>query len=266
MLSADPIQGLIARCLLSPRLLQQFVMGASPHALQIAPAEVCALDAEDWIRVQKFQAFIIKVKHNALRGVLPNTFRLLSIAGLELQFFMYFAQAYTAARQAGPLPLRRHLDIFGPALAAFLSEATTPESLDLMMEMFDHERLLYELPLVAMAESEEKGRAAERSSVIAQRRFDVVALSEDLRTMRSGSSVRQRTHYLLYQSSHADGTTRLREVDTVTAIIVSQLLAGRSDAEIAQHMSQTLQKVVTSEEISQFSRDVIDAGIVVDSS
>lgn len=266
-MSPDQTQALVAKCLVDPTFLAQVVNAAALAELSDVTSEFAAVKefgAEERQRLQQFQGFITKVKHNALRRVLPNTFRLLSSAGLELRFFMHFAKAYIIARQAGPLPCAEHLDLLGPALAAFLGDTADVDACILTMEMFEHERTLHDLPLGAAAAPANTRWVAIGNCVVVQRHFDVVALAEELQTGHSSVCPRRRTHYLLYQALPADATTRIREVDMPTALILNQLLAGRSEADVAQQMSATIGRVVTAEEIGVFANEAIDAGIIAD--
>lgn len=268
MISPDQAQALVAKCLVDPIFLAKVVGAGSlaePPDVTFESVAAQVLGVEECRRLQHFQGFITKVKHNALRRVLPNTFRLLADAGLELRFFVRFAEAYTIARQAGPLPCARHLDLLAPALAAFLSDTAEAEACALTMEMFEHERMLHELPLGAADAAADTRWAWNGNCVVAQRRFDVVALAEELRTGHCSASPRRRRHYLLYQAVAPDATTRIREVDMLTALILSQLLAGRSAPAIAQHVSATIDRVVGADEIGVFVKEAIDAGILASS-
>ncbi len=265
MMGPDQAQTLIAKCLVEPSFLAQVVGAATlaePPDVDSKFAAVQVLSAEECRRLQLFLGFITKVKHNALRRVLPNTFRLLAYAGLELRFFVHFAEGYATARQAGPLPCAEHLDLLEPALAKFLAETTDAEACALMMEMFEHERMLHELPLGAAADAADTHRFWNGKCAVVERRFDVVALAEELKTGHRSASPHRRSNYLLYQAVPADAMTRIREVDMLTALIVSQLLAGRSAAAIAQHVSSTIDRVVSADEIGVFVKEAIDAGIV----
>ena len=77
---------------------------SDPASIENSPDCLSCFSLEQYSEIKKLQAFIIKVKHTAIRRELPCTFRLLGQAQLELPFFCAFAPAYLAARRAGLFP------------------------------------------------------------------------------------------------------------------------------------------------------------------
>lgn len=264
MISADQTQALVAKCLSDPLFLARVTGAAAVSEYPSTAAESVAaqvLGSDQCRRLRQFQGFITKVKHNSLRRVLPCTFRLLSNTGLELQFFTLFAGAYTVARQAGPLPTARHLDLLVPALESFLMNAPVQES-TLIAEMLDHERLLHELPLAANDSPANALVVWNGRCVIVHRRFDLVDIANELKRGRVVMDPQESSHYLLYQAASAGDKVNIREIDMLTALIFNQLFAARSFSAIAQKLSATIDRVVTEGEIHAFVQEAIDAGII----
>jgi hypothetical protein len=119
---------LIARWRDEPELLLRY---------GVEPAEV-DLDA-----LWKFAGLTIKVRHNALRDDLPLTFRLMSVAGIEIDLFA----AYAGERAARGARLARTTEERTLDLIAFLAgwlDRTEPVHA-LLWDIIRHERALAQL-------------------------------------------------------------------------------------------------------------------------
>jgi hypothetical protein len=104
---ASQVHAIIAAGLENPTLLSRW--RSEPELLR-----KCGVDPDtvDLDALWKFAGLSAKVKHNGLRGHLPSTFRLLNVAGLEIEVFASYAtfQAGQGKRYA-PSPEGRGDDL-----------------------------------------------------------------------------------------------------------------------------------------------------------
>jgi hypothetical protein len=250
-LNPDPVHAMVARCLVDP--FPQGIMPAAPPSLS----------AEQYEQVRKVQAFIIKVKHNALRRVLPCTFRLLSLARLELRFFLSFASTYIAARRAGPLPVAQHLACLVPALETFLDQTDEP-GCPLIREMLSHECALHGVS-VRSEDCLQDGLVSWKGScILMQRRFDVAAIAAQLERDPLSIELRHtgRRHHLLYQSRNLCETASVREVDMLTALIFRHSANAGSMTTLAANLSRMAACAIDEGMIGHALEQALHAGIV----
>lgn len=85
-MKASSVHAVIAAGLNSPELITRWQQ--DPDQLR-----ACGVEAEsfDFEALQKFAGLTAKVRHNGLRLDLPLTFRLLNVAGLEIELFSAYA-------------------------------------------------------------------------------------------------------------------------------------------------------------------------------
>jgi hypothetical protein len=107
---ASQVHAVIAAGLENPALLARWRQ--EPNLLR-----QCGVDPEgvDLDALWKFAGLTTKVRHNGLRGDLPLTFRLLNVAGLEIEVFASYAsfQAYEGRQYASTAEERsRDLSLF----------------------------------------------------------------------------------------------------------------------------------------------------------
>src|ERR1051325_1267801 len=93
---AGQVHAVIAAGLKEPGLLARWKQ--EPETLRECGVDPDAIDLE---ALWKFAGLTTKVKHNGLRADLPLTFRLLNIAGLEIEIFGAYA-AFHAGKSFGP--------------------------------------------------------------------------------------------------------------------------------------------------------------------
>jgi len=142
----DHIQAMAARCLVDADFLStifqrlQGLPGGSPDARDAAQL----FEMENLERIALFQAFIVKVKHNGVRDVLPLTFRLLSAAGEELAFYRGYAASYLSVRAAGPLELANQVELMAEHLGRFAKRCPNPAAANLD-DVLAHELQMWRL-------------------------------------------------------------------------------------------------------------------------
>jgi hypothetical protein len=93
---AGQVHAVIAACLKEPGLLARWKQ--EPETLRECGVDPDAIDLE---ALWKFAGLTTKVRHNGLRADLPLTFRLLNIAGLEIEVFGAYASSH-AGKSFGP--------------------------------------------------------------------------------------------------------------------------------------------------------------------
>ena len=135
----DNVQAFVARCLVDPPFLSAAMQnddGSGRGAI--------LFDRSELDRLALFQAFIVKVKHNGVRDVLPITFRMLAALGEELAFYRFHAAEYLAIRAAGPLPLQRQVQLMTDSLRRYLggSKATAQRALS---DVVTHELTIWRM-------------------------------------------------------------------------------------------------------------------------
>jgi hypothetical protein len=125
---------LIARWRHEPELLRGY---------GVEPAEV-DLDA-----LWKFAGLTIKVRHNGLRDDLPLTFRLMSVAGIEIDLFAAYAGARAAAgARLAPTTEGRTLELIA-FLAGWLDRDDPVHAL--LWDVIRHERAVAQLARATLA-------------------------------------------------------------------------------------------------------------------
>jgi hypothetical protein len=143
-MSAQRIHTLVAAGVDNPALIARW--RAEPELLRghgVEPSQV-DLDA-----LWRFAGLTVKVRHNALREELPASFRLMNIAGLEIELFASYAseRAAQGARLA-PTTEGRTLDLLG-FLEGWLDRDNTAHAL--LWDLIRHERALGRLARTAPA-------------------------------------------------------------------------------------------------------------------
>lgn len=102
-MTARRVHAVLAAGVRSPHLIDRW--RADPEALQAYGIEPASIDLP---ALWKFSGFTTKVRHNGVRNLLPMSFRLMSAAGLEIDFFASYA-SFNAAHghtYSGPLDER----------------------------------------------------------------------------------------------------------------------------------------------------------------
>jgi hypothetical protein len=104
-MSASQVHAVIAAGLKEPGLIARWKQ--EPEMLRQCGVDPDAIDLEALL---KFAGLTTKVRHNGLRGDIPLTFRLLNIAGLEIEVFRAYA-IFHAGKSFGPTVQERIDDL-----------------------------------------------------------------------------------------------------------------------------------------------------------
>lgn len=160
--------------------------------------------------LMKVQAFIIKVKHAAIKRETPCTFRLLAEAGIELAFFQFFARDYLAARRSGPLPRLPHLALLRHAFRRFQDGG------ELIPAMFEHEYALCTDLATHSARLPDGAFIFEGACVLASSDHDLPAICNQ----QGSAAVHRGRHYFLYQQTDSQAATRVLELDALSAAVL----------------------------------------------
>lgn len=189
---------------------------------------------EQYQQLKCLQAFIVKVKHAAIRREAPCAFRLLAGAGLELRFFMFFADDYLAARNSGPLPALSHMIMLQHAFRRF--QVNGDASRVLVADMF-----ALEFGLRAMLDTHPDCLGAgacrfEIPSVLVSSRYDLLAIrnAPDINAAAGRPGARR---YVLCQRSADMAATRLFELDALSAQVVHANAGVATSQELAAKLS-----------------------------
>lgn len=138
-MNADDVQAFVARCLTCPGFLST-TQGHIGNAPSMSPA----FSSKQLEQIGLFQAFIVKVKHNGIRDVLPLTFRMLPALGEEMAFYRSYADEYLAIRADGPLSIPHQVSLFAEHLTRYLDGRSSRQSAALR-DMLSHELAIWEL-------------------------------------------------------------------------------------------------------------------------
>lgn len=143
-MNARRIHAVLAAGVENPALIARW--RAEPELLRghgVEPSQV-DLDA-----LWKFAGLTVKVRHNALREELPASFRLMSIAGIEIELFATYASERAAqGAKLAPTTEGRTLDLLG-FLEGWLDRENTAHAL--LWDLIRHERALGRLAKTAPA-------------------------------------------------------------------------------------------------------------------
>jgi hypothetical protein len=94
--SARRVHAVLAAIMADPALLERW--RRDPASLSETGLEPADLDLE---KIRRFAGLVTKVRQNDLRLELPNTFKLLDIAGLSIELFAAYAKPAADLRTAG---------------------------------------------------------------------------------------------------------------------------------------------------------------------
>lgn len=151
-MNARRVHAVLAAAVQSPDLIPRWQ--AEPHLLAQLGIEPQSLDLQG---LWKFAGLTVKVRHNGVRQILPLTFRLLSLAGLEIDLFAAYAahRATTGQRLAAATHER------ASELRDFLEEWLDRDRVvhALVWDIVRHEQTLNQLGLEAPTVHQPRGRA-----------------------------------------------------------------------------------------------------------
>jgi hypothetical protein len=143
-MTAARLHAVVSAGIANPALIARW--RSDPELLRGHGIEPSALDLD---ALWKFAALTIKVRHNALRDELPATFRLISLAGLEIELFTAYAIDLATRRASfAPTAEGRTLD-----LLVFLEGWIDHDNWNhiLLWDLIRHERAMGRLARTAPA-------------------------------------------------------------------------------------------------------------------
>ena len=235
----DDVQTVVARCLADPMYLEQARKGTEGAPADVTRAAV-VLGSQVLERLALVRGMMTKVKHNALKQVVPHTMRLLDQLGLELAYFTWVSVPYVQRRSLGPISTPEFLDFSSEQLERFLTEKRVPE-MDAVLDMLAHEALLWDLvnteivrlPLGGDHSLIWRGR-------LELRRFstDVLALSDGLRqgVFNPAMTASVDLHTVGYWRPDHSDRAQAFEVQPHAAVIFSLVDGKRGPIEVAAQL------------------------------
>lgn len=201
-------------------------------AAAIIPKSDSDFDPADYLTLAKLQAFIIKVKHAAIRRETPCAFRLLSEAGMELQFFGDWAPQYLVARRAGPIPPPRHLLLLSGAFQRFCAAAGAEYAV--IADMFEHEFALCSACGVHPSRLRNGAFVFDGLCILTSTCHDLPAIARH--DVPLDGVTLERRRYLLYQHTPAMASARVLELDAVSALVARAASDGADLDGIARQL------------------------------
>jgi hypothetical protein len=248
----DQVQAWIAKCLTDPAFLRGMLHPSRTRGgSSTTPFDPVRdrLGEETLQQIERFSAFITKVKHNGLRRTIPKTMGLLAAEGLELTFFINFAPVYACERQKGSLPVGHHLDLFENALQLFVQQLPEKRR-NQILETFDHEATIFRLPL-----SEQRLRGSlvtwKTPWQISQRQFAAPPPSP---------SPPCQPYFVLYTIGPT-GQVLIRELNALTAYLFRSFFRAPTFSDIASDLSAAIGQPITREAVVQCAREGEDKGL-----
>lgn len=146
-MNAALVHAVIAGGVHDPRRLAEWA--ADPQALRVLGLDPASLDLQ---ALRHFSGLALKVRHNGLRDSYPQSFRLLDVAGLEIEVFADYALAH-ATTQA---PLAASNEARAQALVDFIQRWHDPRRAThaLLWDLLRHEQALAQLVHTGAATAE----------------------------------------------------------------------------------------------------------------
>jgi hypothetical protein len=233
----DRVQAFVARCLVDPSFLSTAL--DDPAGLDHATPRL--FDESDLGRIALFQAFIVKVKHNGVRNILPLVFRMLPAVGQELAFYRSYAASYLAIRADGPLPVARQVQVMTEHLRRYLEQCTNPASAA-VADLLTHELTIWRMHSGGPVPQPEPADGA----IVWRGRMELKFYDTDLsracaalmaKTFDPGQDLAEREQTLAYWRPEHGETVEFFEIDELTAMLFS-MVDGRSTLEgIAEQLA-----------------------------
>jgi hypothetical protein len=241
-MTASRVHAVIAAGLANPELLARWQR--QPDLLRSYGVDPANLDlATLW----KFAGLTVKVRHNGLRGDLPLTFRLMNVAGLEIEVFASYAafRASQGGRYAETSDARTR------DLLAFLEHWLDLDRREhaLLWDLIRHELALTRLsrlPATAPVPPTEKPPAPPRASSVPRVCGEVVlhVMRCDPRAVASTlhersprlSEVSLGTFHFCYWRSGAAPEIRILQLDELGFYLLSLANGRHSTADLSQQL------------------------------
>lgn len=241
-MGAAQVQAAIAAGLAHPELLARW--RAQPERLRPHGVDPEALDLT---ALWKFAGLALKVRHNGLRGDLPWTFRLLDVAGREIDVFA----SYASFRASGTTPLGDTAEARTRDLLVFLEQWLDFDRRDhaLLWDMIRHEATVARLGQLAMPASTptvDGPAVAPSPSSVPRRRGEAM-----LHVMRSdpravASMLREKaprldhvalgTFHFAYARTTAAPDIHILELDELGFYLISVVDGRRSVADVSEQL------------------------------
>lgn len=244
-MSARQVHAVLAAGVEDPRLIARW--RDEPQALLrhgVAP------EAIDLAALWKFAGLTVKVRHNGLRADLPLTFRLMNVAGVEIELFASYA-SFRAARGEG---YAATTDARTRDLVDFLARWVDPgrRGHTLLWDLIRHEHALAQLTRMAgppaAADAAQQRPASRRPTgasvprvrghiILHEMRSDPRKV-EDLLRQRSPplAQVRLGSHRFCYWRPESASEIRILELDEFGYCALSLADGARSANELARAM------------------------------
>jgi len=239
-MSTGTVNTLIARCMVDPEFLALLSSDrdAALRGYDLNDRTRSDFAALDIRRVIGLAAVITKVQNNGLWQWIPNTRALTVRYGLEQELFAAFHREHQALR-AGPRTrdeqTRRFFDFLGHALEEWI-----PEETPALRDVFQHERLLWELRTIVACGTDTLVCASGAPAPNGGLRVGFFSSSphETIAAIRAErfipANVRSAPQWLVYHADIAAQTVRTLEVDEVTGRVLALADGTRSIAAIAR--------------------------------
>jgi hypothetical protein len=254
----DHIQALIARCL------------TEPDVLPALPDDANGLDAASLQRIALFRGFIVKVKHNQVRKILPLTLRMLPAVGLELAFFSTYAPAYLAMRSSGPMPLDRQTTQFALDLQRFL-DGQSGVMRDAVNDVLTHELKLWSLRSESEAHEPSgvrpggAGRLSWRGRLELQR-YGTSVLSAcgalSVRRFDPDRHVKAEACTIAYWRAIDGDGVEFFEVDELTALLMSMAQRQRTITGVRRALTAIGVSQISRRDLEDFFRQLAERGFL----
>jgi hypothetical protein len=238
-MSARQVHAVIAAGVENPSLLARWEK--EPEHLRDRGVDPATIDLD---ALRKFAGLTVKVRHNGLREELPLTFRLMNVAGLEIEVFSAYAASRAAeGRGYAPTTEGRTLD-----LIAFLERWLDRERREqaLLWDMIRHEHALARLakapPSPACAAN---GRAPSAASVprlcgaivLHEMQSDPREVAAALRQSRPPlGEIALELRYLCYWRPGGASEIDIVELDAFGFYALSLVDGARSAADLSEAM------------------------------
>ena len=238
-MSAGQVHAVIAAGLKEPGLLARWKK--EPETLRQCGVDPDAIDLE---ALWKFAGLTAKVKHNGLRADLPLSFRLLNIAGLEIEVFGAYA-SFHAGQSFGPTAQKRIDD-----LLRFLEQWLDFDKREhaLLWDLIRHEVALARLRKLEVTTDDSVVQSRPRASSVPRVRGEIVLheMRSDPRLVETLLQQKQPKleraslgkFYFCYWRVNPEDLYVL-EMDALSFHLVSTINGQRSAAELSHLLTGT---------------------------
>jgi hypothetical protein len=282
MNDADCTHALVARCLTEAMFLDNALSIAQSNTLEALASEegdltnaIRTLGVSELERLALFRGFITKVRNNALRPILPLTFRLLAMSKQEVSFFAAYSCAYTEARSSGPIPIEQQLSSFATHLHLHF-QSRRPDLFPWISTVLSHEVLLWQIhaspqgagALEMIDDTWGKADAALAwRGILAVRHYRVDLLAAlaalEARHIDLAAGLPERNQLLVYWLPDGVESVFLLEVDALTGIVLSLVDGHRTMEGIAGELRAFAGQDLSTSDVAKIFEAALRRGIAV---